>query len=95
LIGDVIPGFIFYPDRTRQYYRFGDDDGTEPFIFCRDLQELKPGYIEISEELRHFHNLYEDRKREVFLTLDDTCDDAEVVRMSPEKVKVRSKYPKD
>jgi hypothetical protein len=95
MIGSGLPGFVFYGDKTRQYLRFGNDDGIEPFIFCREFHGLKPDYLEISEEFRHFHNLYEDRKNGTFIALDDNGDEAEVVRIAPEKVQVRSKYLKD
>jgi hypothetical protein len=57
LIGHGMPGFTSYPDGTQRYYRFGDDDGIEPFIVDRDFRGLKSSYLELSEEFRHFHNL--------------------------------------
>ena len=95
LIGHGMPGFSFYGDGRREYHRFGDDDGVEPFIIDRDFHGLKPSYLELSEEFRHFHNLYEDRKKGVFIALDDSGDDVEVVRMTPKKVQVRTKYIKE
>ncbi|MBX7268802.1 hypothetical protein KIF24_24135 [Micromonospora sp. Llam7] len=95
LIGHGMPGFSFYPDGTHRYYRFGDDDGVEPFIIDRDFHGLKPSYKELSEEFRHFHNLYEDRRAGVFIALDDNGDDVEVVRTTPKRVQVRAKYLKD
>ncbi len=95
LIGHGMPGFSSYGDGRYEYHRFGDDDGVEPFIIDRDFHGLKPSYLELSEEFRHFHNLYEDRKKGVFIALDDSGDDVEVVRMTPKKVQVRAKYLKD
>lgn len=95
LIGHGMPGFSFDGDGQHEYYRFGDDDGVEPFIIDRSFHGLKPSYLEVSEEFRHFHNLYEDRKKDVFIALDDSGDDVEVVRMAPKKVQVRSKHLKE
>ncbi|MFI1955904.1 hypothetical protein ACH437_29395 [Streptomyces xinghaiensis] len=95
LIGHGMPGFAYYPDETRRYHRFGDDNGVEPFIIDRDFHSLKPSYRELSEEFRHFHNLYEDRRTGIFTALDDNGDDVEVVRMAPKKIQVRAKYLKD
>lgn len=95
LIGHGAPGISSYPDGTHRYHRFGDDNGVEPFIVDRNFYGLKPSYKELSEEFRHFHNLYEDRRAGVFVALDDNGDDVEVVRMAPKKVQVRAKYLKD
>jgi hypothetical protein len=95
LIGNGLPGFVFHGEDAHQYLRFGNDISVEPFVFNRGFHDLKPGYIEISEEFRHFHNLYEDRKRDVFLAFDDNGDGIEVIRMKPDKVQVRLKYLRD
>jgi hypothetical protein len=95
MIGNGLPGFVFEGDEAAQYLRFGNDIGIEPFIFCRDFHGLKPDYREVSEEFRHFHNLFEDRKTGSLIALDDNGDEVEVVRVDPKKVQVRSKYLKD
>ncbi|MFI1481830.1 hypothetical protein [Streptomyces sp. NPDC020747] len=95
LIGHGTPGFSFYGDGRCEYHRFGDDNGVEPLIIDRDFHGLKPSYLEVSEEFRHFHNLYEDRKKGVFIALDDNGDDVEVVRMTPKKIQVRAKHLKE
>ncbi|MBC3842097.1 hypothetical protein GXW82_23550 [Streptacidiphilus sp. 4-A2] len=94
-LGHGTPGFIFYPDDRKEYLRFGDDDGVEPLIVRRFFHGLKPPYNEVSEEFRHFHNLYEDRARSVFVAFDDSGDEIEVVRMSDDKVEVKVKYLKE
>ncbi|WP_067806611.1 hypothetical protein [Actinomadura formosensis] len=94
-IGHGMPGFVFYGDGRSEYLRFGDDNGVEPFIIDRDFHGLKPSYVEVSEEFRHFHNLYEDRRKGIFTALDDSGDDVEVIRMTPSKVQVRAKFLKE
>ncbi|WP_371784056.1 hypothetical protein [Streptosporangium subroseum] len=95
LIGHGMPGFVHYPDDTQRYYRFGYEENFEPFIIDRSFHGLKPSYLEVSEEFRHFHNLYEDRRAGVFIALDDNGDDVEVVRMAPKKIQVRAKFLRD
>jgi hypothetical protein len=90
-----LPGFVTYPGAAATYLRFGDDEGVEPFVFERSFHGLKPSYLELSEEFRHFHNLYEDRKSGTFIALDEAGDDVVVVRTSPEKVEVRAKFLRD
>jgi hypothetical protein len=94
-IGSGSPGFVFYGDGASTYCRFGDDDPIEPFVFSRSFHGLKPSYLELSEEFRHYFNLYEDRKSGTFILLDDNGDDVEVVRITPSKVEIRAKYLKE
>ncbi|WP_157099325.1 hypothetical protein [Microbispora sp. ATCC PTA-5024] len=95
LIGQGMPGFNWYPDGTRRYFRFDCGEGIEPLIVSRDFYGLKPEYLELSEEFRYFHNLYEDRRNGTFIAFDDSGDDVEVVRLTQEKVQIRSKFLKD
>lgn len=62
LIGRGMPGVESDSDGTWRYYRFGYDEDIAPFIIDRDFHGLKPSYLEVSEEFRHFHDLYEDRR---------------------------------
>ncbi|MBP5895216.1 hypothetical protein [Streptomyces scabiei] len=90
------PGFTFYFDeRGNEYHRFGNDDGVEPLVIRRTFHGLKPSYVEVSEEFRHFHNLYEDRAKHTFAAFDDSGDEVEVVRVSDEKVEIKVKYLKE
>jgi hypothetical protein len=46
----VCPGFVIYPNDTKHYYyRFGHEEGVEPFI-ARDFHGLKPSYLDISQK---------------------------------------------
>lgn len=95
MLGGGTPGFTSYGDGRHEYLRFGDDNGIESFIIDRDFHGLKPSYLEVSEEFRHFHNLYEDRTKGVFTALDESGDDVEVVRVTSKKVQVRAKFLKE
>lgn len=95
-IGDGLPGFTFsFDDDSYRYDRFGDESGIEPLVILRDFCRLKPAYWELSEEFRHFHNLYEDRQSGTFVAIDGNGDDVEVVRMAPDKIEVRARYLRD
>lgn len=70
----------------------------EPFIFWRTFSRIKEDYYEISEEFRHYFNLFEEdgktKKDKRFINIDDNGDEIEVVRMSEYEVQVKLKYIK-
>ena len=45
-----------------KYLRYGNDKGIEPLIIRRSFSGIREDCYEISEEFRHFHDLYHDRK---------------------------------
>ncbi|OQQ15962.1 hypothetical protein B0675_01260 [Streptomyces sp. M41(2017)] len=95
-LGDGTPGFSFYFDgRESQYHRFGDDSAIEPLVIRRYFYGMKPSCVEVCEEFRHFHNLYEDRATHTLLAFDESGDEIEVVRVSDDRVEVRVKYLKE
>lgn len=49
------------------YCRFGTDDGLEPLVYVREYRGVRPVHLELSEEFRHFHNLYFDATKGEFL----------------------------
>ena len=84
--------------KIRQYYRFGKE-GIEPLVHIRDFNRSNfPPHIEISEEFRHYFDLYEDRDKNVFLSSDERGNPIEVIRisnsneMNNEKVQIKKKY---
>lgn len=77
--GNGRPGFSVYGRGTR-YHRFGDDDGIEPLVFLRDYHGLKPSEHEVSEEFRHFHNLFEESSGTLLRFDDDDGISEEVGR---------------
>jgi hypothetical protein len=76
------------------YYRFSDRD-VEPLVFWRNFHNIKDAYWEISEEFRHYFNLYEDKKNNKFLFIDDNGDEQEVVIIEKDNIRIRSKYLKE
>lgn len=81
--------------KIREYQRFGEI-GVEPLVYVRTFNN-RPAYIEISEEFRHYFNLYEDRKQDVFFSFDSSGNPIEVIKIinkgeKDEEVKIKRKY---
>ena len=81
--------------KIREYQRFGEI-GVESLVYIRTFNN-RPAYIEISEEFRHYFNLYEDRKQNVFFSFDSSGNPIEVIKIinkgeKDEEVKIRRKY---
>ncbi|MBR9683040.1 hypothetical protein GOV03_00695 [Candidatus Woesearchaeota archaeon] len=95
-IGSGFPGFTFHYEDGKEvgeYYRF-PNSGVEPLIYWRDFHGIKGDYYEISEEFRHYFNLYEDRSNNKFIAIDDDGDEEDVILMSDKKIQIKLKYIK-
>ncbi|MCW5823738.1 MAG: hypothetical protein KIT34_13115 [Cyanobacteria bacterium TGS_CYA1] len=77
-----LPGFLGYPPGETDYARFGREDGIEPLVFERLFYGLKPREIDISEEFRHYHNLWFDSKRNKYYKFSESGDEVEIIRCS-------------
>lgn len=73
------------------YLRFGHSDEIEPFVIHRSFHGIRDSYNEISEEFRHFHDLYHDVEKNYFLKFDDSGIETLVAKIEPDKVEVRLK----
>lgn len=96
-IGNGFPGFVFHFENGKKvgkYYRFSGS-GVEPLIFWRGFHGIKEGYPEVSEEFRHHFNLYEDRRKNKFIVIDDNGDEEDVVLMADDKIQIKLKYIKE
>ena len=86
--------------RVKEYKRF-NEEGIEPLIHirCFELGNYA-SYIEISEEFRHYFNLYEkheNRKNKIFLSADESSNHIEVIKIidnndKNREVKIKKKY---
>jgi hypothetical protein len=79
LIGDGSPGYCLSKGRV-SYSRFFSS--VEPLVYIRDFASVKPRIIELSEEFRHFHNLYADHKNERYIKIDENGDDQLIAEVS-------------
>ncbi|KYK35752.1 MAG: hypothetical protein AYK18_12835 [Theionarchaea archaeon DG-70] len=90
------PRFIYYgATNETKYFRFGNDNGIEPLVFCRDFHGIRKSYKEISEEFRHFHNLYYDKKSNKFVKIDDNGDEDDVIVFHENEIKIKLRYIKE
>ncbi len=78
--------------RLPEYDRFGwPINRVEPLIFVRTFHGLRPKFIEISEEFRHFHNLFSGSNDTVFCKIDEIGDSIPVIRIHEHQVEIRRK----
>ena len=72
-------------------YGYGTENGFEPLIIPRSFGGIKTPYNEISEEFRHFHNLFYNRKTDEYIKIDDAGNEETVAIVKPNEVKIRLK----
>lgn len=95
-IGNGMPGCTesyFGPGVENQitYLRFGNDDGIEPLIHCREFHGIKKNYVEVSEEFRLFHNLYYDKSYNKFVKIDESGAEEDVILIEEDRVQIKLK----
>ena len=78
-------------DEIRCYSRFTPDNGTYPLVLKRDFNELRPSHIELIEEFRLFHNLYNDAKTNKYIKFDDNGNEEVIAIVDKHKVTIRLK----
>ncbi len=90
--GAGMPGAVVHyegGEKQAQYLRYGFDNGIEPLVINRDFYKMRDDYSEISEEFRLFHNLYQDRKTDKYIKIDDEGNEHTVAVLEPDCVKIR------
>lgn len=70
-------------------YGYGTENGFEPLIIPRSFRGIKTPYNEISEEFRHFHNLFHNRETDEYIKIDDAGNETPVAIVKPNEVKIR------
>ncbi len=96
-IGSGLPGFIFTcknGTETEKYLRFPMET-SEPLLVKRSFDGMKNSYWEVSEEFRYYYNLYEDRRNNKFILIDDNGDDEDVILMSENEIKIKIRLLKE
>lgn len=92
--GEGMPGCSvtgYGEERMVSYDRYGVWNNIEPLIIVRDFHGIKKSYVEVSEEFRHFHNLFEERDNGVFIKIKDNGDEEEIVTIDNEIVRIQVK----
>ena len=90
--GEGVPGSVisgYGRGKSVKYLRYGNSDGIEPLVICRNFSEIQEDYVELSEEFRLFHNLYHDRKTGRFIKIDDDGEEQVIAYVKPHLVEVR------
>ncbi len=91
-----MPEGVVYNDgnkEKREYLRYGTDTGIEPLIIERKFYKIYPNYREISEEFRHFHNLYQNTKIDPseYIILEDDGNEHIVAIVETNLIRIRLK----
>ena len=98
--GSGRPGFVsHYKDdkEITEYYRFSEN-GFEPIIYYREEFGKYDNYLELSEEFRLYHNLYEDfitHENKKYIYIDDNGDEDIVAKIGKNEAFIKLKYLKD
>ena len=74
-----------------QYLRYGNENGLEPLVIRRSFNGIKEDYYEISEEFRHFPDLYHDRKTDKYIKIDNAGNEETVAIVTDDEVQIRLK----
>lgn len=98
--GSGRPGFVSYFEDNKEitkYYRHSIY-GYEPLIFYREQFGNKENYLELSEEFRLYHNLYENfisHDKKEYIYVDSNGDDEVVAKIGKNEAFVKLKFLKD
>ncbi|MCU0795141.1 MAG: hypothetical protein MUF31_04315 [Akkermansiaceae bacterium] len=90
-IGDGAPTtWSTFGDPPEQgYYPYGNDGGIEPVVIMRHFHHNRPSSVELAQEFRLFHNLFDDRKKGRFLFADDDGNESEAARYTDDSMEIR------
>lgn len=91
---EVVKGFLdsrSWPAHIDMYGFCNAYDGIEPIILPREFHDLKPGYQEICEAFRLFHNLYHDRRSDSYIKIDEAGNETVIAVVTGDLVEIRLK----
>jgi hypothetical protein len=92
---DFKPTFIFEDETNPIYSRYGTDIVIKPVIIERNYRGLFPKEIEISEEFRHFFNIYTNGYKEgTYVKIDEFGNEDEIVKFKTNHVQIKTEYLK-
>lgn len=93
-VGDGMPGCNvsgFGDKKIVQYQRFGTSSEVEPLVIGREFYGIRKDYVELSEEFRHYHNLYHDRTNDAFIKIKDSGEEEEIAVIKDNTVQIKVK----
>lgn len=80
-IGTQCPGFIEYGDKITYEANPLNFDSCLNIVQYREFYEIKPNYVEISEEFRLLNNLYHDINTNIFYEIEENGECTEVAKI--------------
>jgi hypothetical protein len=91
-IGDGSPSVweSFGEDAKQGYEPFGNEQGIEPIVISRSFHHNRPSSVELSQEFRLYHNLYDDQKNRRFLKSDDDGNESAAARYTESSMEIRT-----
>lgn len=90
---DFKPQFLFDNKDKPTYARYGTDKILKPIIIERFYKDLYPREIEISEEFRHFFNIYVNGYKEgTYVKIDEYGEEDEIVKFKSGHVEIKTQY---
>lgn len=96
-IGSGGPGFWFHYENGEQvasYHRYSEE-GVEPLVLMRSFHNIKPGYPEIAEEFRLYFNLYDDRRNNKLVLINEDGDEEDAVLFCENEIKIKLRLIKE
>ena len=100
IYGNGRPGFTSYFENNQEiteYNRFSDK-GFEQLIYYREELGQRDNYLELSEEFRLYHNLYEEftsHDKKEYIYSDSNGDEQVVARIGQNEAFIKLKFLKD
>jgi hypothetical protein len=91
-IGDHSPGFSVWHENGHEVVQYDTitSEGFEPLVRVRSFDGFKPSQIEVSEEFRLFHNLWDGGEGNYY-SFDETGTESLVLEISDDKVRVHTR----
>ena len=75
---------------NRVYTPFGNQDGIEPLVLYRTFHGIREKYLEVSQEFRLYHNLFQEESRNRFIVFDRDGNESEAIRYGTNFVEIRT-----
>ena len=72
-----------------RYVTHSHDDGVEPLVIRRDFEDLGEVCLEVSDEFRHFHNLWYNDDLKKYYKFDESGDACHVMTVGLDYVEIR------
>ena len=92
---DFTPWAEMGSDGKNVFYDKWNAGGKEPLVLERNFYRVKEDYLEIAEDFRLFHNLYNDRDRGEFIKISDSGEEEVVAKEMSEEVSIRCRELKE